>query len=304
MYGTKCILGFHNDLDELYEIYFDFLDYVGDITQLTGTDDVLTIRATGGDENKLEPILGTEALINIWVDEETPLSIADLIAQHDNDIRVTIYRDEDYSKHVYQGFIVVEDNSQPFMDKPYMLSVRALDGLGLLKGVDLVDADDLRFTGQLSVLSWIAQILAKTGQTLNLRTYFNFFESSMVQNVGALEQVYLSSITFAQGDAFNVQSDDPSVDINATTADDCYSALEKIVRCFRCRLFQEDGRWNLVSLYEYLNPNGFSYKEYSFGEAVDGIVPFTVVDAGLNKDYTATIGKDEIIHPVNEDQVI
>lgn len=304
MYGTKYILGFTNDLDELYEIYFDFLDYSGDITQLTGTDDVLTIRATAGDENKLEPILGTEALINIWVEEETNLSIADLVAQHDNDIRITIYRDQDYSKHVYQGFIVVEDNSQPFMDKPYALSVRALDGLGLLKGVDLVDTDNLRFTGSYSVLSWIGQILAKTGQTMNLRTYFNFFEESMAQNIGALEQVFLNAITFSQGDAFNSQSTDPTVDINATTADDCYSALEKIVRCFRCRLFQEDGRWNLVSLYEYLNPGGFSFKEYSFGDPVDGIVPFAAVDSGMNKDYSATIGKEEIIHPVNDDQMI
>jgi len=304
MYGTKYILGFTNDLNELYEIYFDFLDYEGDITQLTGTDDVLMVRSTAGDENKMEPILGTEALINTFVQEETNLSIADLIAQHDNDIRVTIYRDEDYSKHVYQGFIVVEDNSQPFMDKPYALSVRALDGLGLLKGVDLVDTEGLRFVGSQSVLSWIAQILAKTGQTMNLRVYFNFFEESMAQNVGALEQIYLNAITFSQGDAFNVASDDPTIDINASSADDCYTALEKIVRCFRCRLFQEDGRWNLVSLYEYLNQDGFSYKEYSFGDPVDGIIPFTVVDSGMNKDYSAAIGKEEIVHPCNDDQVI
>lgn len=302
MYKTKYILGFTNDLDELYEIYFDFLNYEGDPTELTGTDDCLTIRSTAGDENKLEPILGTEALINIFVDENTPLGIADLIAEHDNDIRVTVYRDEDYSKSIFQGFIVVEDNSQPFQDRPYILSVRALDGLGLLKGVDLVDADSLRFVGSYSVLSWIAQILHKTGQQLKLRVYFNFIESSFMANVGALEQVFLNSITFSQGDAFNSQSTDPTVDINATTADDCYTALEKMVRCLRCRLFQEDGRWNLVSLYEYLNPDGFSFKEYSFGDPVDGIVPFTVVDSGLNQNYKVNVGKDQILHPINEDQ--
>ena len=304
LYNTKYILPFTNDLNELYEIYFEFLDYTGDITQLVGTDDVLTIRSTAGDENKLEPILGTEALINIFVDEDTPLSISDLVAQHDNDIRVTIYRDEDYTKSIFQGFIVVEDNSEPFLDRPFVLSVRALDGLGLLKGVDLVDADDLRFVGSQSIVSWIGQILHKTGQGLNLRVYFNFYESSFAANIGALEQVYLNAITFSQGDAFNVASDDPSIDINATSADDCYTALEKMVRCLRCRLFQEDGRWNLVSLYEYLNHDGFSYKEYSFGDPVEGIVPFTVVDAGLNRDYRVPVGKNEIVHPVNEDQIL
>lgn len=304
MYKTKYILPFTNDLNEFYEIYFDFLDYTEGVTQLIGTEDVLTIRSTGGDENKLEPILGTEALINIFVDEDTPLTIADLIAQHDNDIRVTVYRDEDYSKSIFQGFIVVEDNSQPFLDRPYILSVRALDGLGLLKGVDLVDADNLRFVGSFSIVSWIAQILHKTGQGLNLRVYFNFFESSFATNIGTLEQVYLNAITFSQGDAFNMASDDPSIDINATSADDCYTALEKIVRCLRCRLFQEDGRWNLVSLYEYLNHDGFSYKEYAFGDPVDGIVPFTVIDAGMSRDYRVPVGKNEIVHPFNEDQVL
>jgi len=139
---------------------------------------------------------------------------------------------------------------------------------------------------------------------LNLRVYFNFIESSFAVNVGALEQVFLNAITFSQGDAFNAQSTDPTVDVNATAADDCYTALEKIVRCFRCRLFQEDGRWNMVSLYEYLNPAGFSYKEYTLGDPVAGIVPVTVVDAGVNKDYSISIGKDEIIHPVAEDQVL
>jgi hypothetical protein len=145
--------------------------------------------------------------------------------------------------------------------------------------------------------------LHKTGQTLNLRVYFNFYESSFSRVVGAMEQAYLNAITFSQGDAFNSAPDDPTIDINASSADDCYTALEKIVTDLRCRLFQEDGRWNLVSLYEYLNPNGFTYKEYSFGDPVDGLVPFTVVDSGINRDQSVSVGKQEIIHPVEDDQI-
>jgi hypothetical protein len=303
MYATKYILSFNNDLNERYDIYFDFLNYVGATTQLAGTDDVLTIRCTAGDENKMEPILGKEALINISVEVDTPISIADLIAAHDNDIRVTVYRDQDFTKVDFQGFIVVEDNSQPFLDPPFTLSIRALDGLGLLKGVDLADTNNLLFVGNQSILSWIAQILYKTDQTLNLRVYFNFYESSFNQMLGALEQVYLNAITFSQGDAFNSTPLDPSVDINSTSADDCYTALEKIVRCLRCRLFQEDGVWNLVSLFEYLNPAGFSYKEYAFGAPVNGIVPVSAFGTADNRDYTAVIGKNQAIHPVTEDQV-
>lgn len=304
MYATKYILPFTNDLDEFYEIYFDFLDYIGVISTLEGTDDVLTIRCTAGDEDRLASILGTEALININVEENTPLSIADLVASQDNQIRVTVFKDKNYSTNIFQGFIVVEDNSQPFLDPPFTLSVRALDGLGLLKGVDLVDDNNLKFTGNLSVISWVVQILYKTGQTQNLRVFFNYWEQSFATNINPLEQTYLSSITFSQGDSFNVQANDPSVDINALTADDCYSALEKIVRCFRCRIFQEDGRWNLINIGEYFNPNGYSFTDYSIGTPVSGIVSFTAINSEKNITFNADAGKSEIVHPVTDDQNI
>lgn len=303
MYGTQYILAFTNDLEEFYEIYFDTLDYAGPVTQLIGTDDVLTLQSTSGDEDRLQPILGMEALINIFVDENTDIDITDFIAEQDNQIRVTVYRERDYTTNVFQGFVVVEDNFQPFLDPPFAISLRALDGLGLLKGVDLTDTNDLLFAGNFSVIAWIVQILYKTGQTLNLRVFFNFWEASFSTTINPLEQTYLDSITFSQGDAFNATPTDPTVDIAAQDADDCYTALEKIVRCFRCRLFQEDGRWNLVNIAEYYNPAGMSYTEYSIGDPVAGIVPFSPVTTGQLFGF-AQAGKNEIVHPVTDDQAI
>jgi hypothetical protein len=252
----------------------------------------------------MEPILGTEALIDIAVLDETSISISDLVAAHDNDIRVTVYREKNYNQCVFQGFIVVEDNSQPFLDPPFTLSVRALDGLGLLKGVDLVDNHNLRFVGPYSVIEWIANILYKTGQTLNLRVFFNWFNAAFSTVQNPLEQTYLNSITFEEGDAFNATPTDPTVDPNAINADDCYTALEKIVRCFRCRLFQEDGVWNLVNLAEYLNPNGYSYTEYAISLDGSSNVIASPVDTAKNVLLDVPIGKDEIIYPGGEDQVI
>lgn len=307
MYNNKYILSFENDLNEVYEIYFDFLNYIGVSQPLFGTDDCLTLRSTGGDEDKMSPILGTEALINIVVGKITvggvtwdndTLTISDLIAQHDNDIRVTIYKDKDYSKSVFQGFIVVEDNSQPFLDPPFVLSVRALDGLGLLKGVDFTDTEGNIFSGSLTPVSWLAQILNKTGQTLNIRVYFNFYNSLFV-TVRPPEGFTINARTFLTGQS--TVTTDPTVDLAAGEADDCYTALEKIVRCMRCRLFQEDGVWNLVNLDEYANPLGPIFYEYSLGTAVDGIIPVTCVARSNGESYDINVGSDQIIHPVQDD---
>ena len=198
----------------MYEIYFDFLNWTptSPIT-LTGAENVLTLRSTAGDETKLTYIIGTEALIAIQVSENLEVSINDLIAQHDNDIRVTVYKDKDYTKAIFQGFIVVEDNNQPFLDPPFVLQVRALDGLGLLKGVDLVDLNTQPFVGSLSIIQWIAQILYKTDQTLNIRTYFNIFNGSYLESISPLVETQLNAIAFLKAE--NPPTTDPSVDINA-----------------------------------------------------------------------------------------
>lgn len=299
-YVNKYILPFSNNLGEFYEIYFDFLNWLGGtVTQLTGTGDCLSLRSTSGDETKLTYILGTEALIKINVPKDSTITIADLIAEHDNDIRITIYKDRDYTKSIFQGFIVVEDNNQPFLDPPFVLQVRALDGLGLLKGVDLVDTDGNPFTGSQSIIGWLAQILHKTGQTLNIRTFFNFYNSSYSESISPLIETQLNAITFQK--AVNPPTTDPSIDNNALNADDCYSAVEKICRNFRCRLFQEDGVWMLVNLYEYLNPDGYTFYEFELLAPIDGIVPASTVAVGNNKKYLSPVGGREIIHPTHDD---
>lgn len=309
-YKTKYILPFENELNDLYEIYFDFIDFAGNPTQIFGAEDCMTLRSTTGDENIFEPILGTECLINIVVGkisvdgiewENDQLQIFDLIAQHDNDIRVTIYRNQDYTKSVFQGFIVVEDNSQPFLDPPFTLSVRALDGLGLLKGIDFVDAQGNAFSGSMNPLEWIAQILYKTDQKLNIRSYFNIINISFPA-LPCIESFTINVNTFQTGQPQT--SADPTIDLAASAADDCYTALEKIVRCLRCRLFQQDGVWNLVNLWEYQNPNGYTYYEYSISEPVAGIVSAARVGTKSKVKYDVQVSANDIMHLVKDDAVI
>ena len=311
MYSTKYILPFENDLNEFYEIYFDYLGYVGPSMQIFGTDDCLQLTSTGGDEDKTYPLLGTECKINIVVGKVTvngitwnndQLTIDDIVAQFDNQIRISIYKDRDYTKTIFQGFVVVEDNSQPFLDPPFALSVRALDGLGLLKGVDLVDTSGALFSIAMSPLDWIANILYKTGQTLNIRSYFNIINTAFPSGA-PIKSFTIGSDTFMIGEIETTT--DPSIDLAASEADDCYTALELTVRCLRCRLFQQDGVWNLVNLYEYANPNGYSYQEFTINAPVgpSTIVTTTQIAVGNHLKYDVQVGDNQILHPVQDDAV-
>ena len=299
-YGLQYILPLATRLNQFYEIYLSYLNYSGTTTILTSAVDSLTLRSTGGDENKFQPLLGTECLFNIKIDRNSPLSIDSFVATHDNDIMVSVYLNRDYSKVVYQGFVVVEDNSQPFVDPPFAISIRALDGLGLLKNVDMVDANGLLFAGIMSIEDWIGNILYKTGSTLNLRVYFPFAPIGASDAGSSLKQTYLDASTWQTGPI--TTTNDPSVDVFQSEAVDCYTALEAMVRCFRCRLFQEDGVWNLVSLYSYIDPNGMNYTE-SQGTLSGGLYTMNVIASGVNLNYDAPVGYNQVIHPVKEDAV-
>ena len=301
-YVNKYIMQFNNEVNEFYEVYFDYLNYTGSSSYITGAEDCLVIRCTTGDEDKFSPVLGTEALINIWVGINDTIDITDLIAINDNQIRITVYKDQVYTSFIYQGFIVVEDNSQPFLDRPFQLSLRALDGLGLLKTVDFVDANNVRFTGTQSVVSWLGQILAKTGQTMNLRTAFSFYPAGVAFTSDPLAYINIHEYTFYTGEL--AVTTDPSVDVNA--ADNCYDALEKFARCFRCRIFQEDGRWNFINLYEYAAPNGMTFFEYAISQPslITGLVSMTPVSYLPNVDLSTSVGKNAITVPANNDAIL
>lgn len=309
-YATKYILSFDNEINQHYDIYFDYLGYVGNAFPIIGAINAMILRSVAGDEDRFYPVLGTECLLNVFVGkqkttngvvDDSQLTIYDLIAQQDNQIRITVYKDNDLTKSFFQGFIVVEDNSQPFLDPPFVLSVRALDGLGLLKGVDFLDQLGNAFVGSMSPVQWIAQMLYKTGQVLNIRVYFNVI-NTVDLSPPPIMGFTLPVSTFQTGAP--ITTDDPTIDLSASAADDCYSVIEKIVRCLRCRIFQQDGVWNLVNIWEYQNPNGYTYTEYQLLDPVSGIVPITPIGTKTGLRYDVQVGYNQVVHPVQDDAVI
>ena len=301
MYATKYILSSSNELNEFIEVYLDFMGYSGPSIPITSAVDGLVLRCVTADQDRLSPILGMECMVNIFVDKNSSLSIYDLTASQDSQIRVTVYKDRNYTTNIFQGFVVVEDSVQPYLDPPFNISFRALDGLGLLKGVDFADTTGAIFAGAHTPLYWICQLLYKTDQILNIRSYFNIINSTFTSST-PIESFTISVDTFQTG--VLQTSTDPTIDLIANEFDDCYTVLEMIVRCLRCRLFQQDGVWNLVSIWEYQNPNGYSYSEYTINAPVAGIVGYTRIATANNLKYDVQVGYDQVLHPVKEDATI
>lgn len=301
-YGTRFTCVFSNDLDEIVEIVIGQLNYTGLVQQLTADADCINIKSIVGDEDKLNPICGMECTLKFLIGVNDNVSVTDFVSSQDNYFQVTIYREQNYSAPEFIGFVVVEDNNQPFLDPPYTIAIKATDMLGLLQGIYFLDANGNVFTGKMTIIGWLAQILNQTGQALNLRTYFNIYHASFLQTANALEQICLDAVTFQTGQQTPAGDTNPA-DFN-TGFDDYYTVLQKIVQNFRCKIFQEGGYWHLVNLWDYYSQSGMHYFEYSFGAPVNGIVPYTLVGRGDGITNAVNVSKIDTLGMVNEDALL
>src|SRR3546814_6195600 len=66
-----------------------------------------------------------------------------------------------------------------FMDTPYIVSVRAIDGLGLLKNFKYTTANGILYEGEETIINIFAKCLKPLGLDLNINTYAKISHDGM-----------------------------------------------------------------------------------------------------------------------------
>lgn len=269
-HNTKYRLDFTNQLNEDYSILFKRKDYVGDYQLLTGGDDALVIKSLNDDDDRFSPILSKEVTIVIHIGVDQNIGIENFLSDEEDDWLIEIYP-VDGGPAIFIGYLVVEDSSEPFYDRPFQITLRASDGLALLKDVDFpVPLGG----GLLSVIDYLGYILKQINSTINFRTYFAIRHDSMTTD-DPLSQLQIDTRTFED--------------------DDIYTVLEKLMSDLQCRIFFENGYWHIIGIHQYLQNAGYKYTEYD----TDAIEVNTGIVTAL-----AAIGKDEGIYAINKDATI
>lgn len=289
-YNTKYKLEFTNEINDYIECFFDYYGYVGQVTSLMGAkDSTIKVTSTGTDDDVFYTPIGKELSVNFVIPEGAPFTIRDFISTNDKEIIVRVYANKDYSDPFFEGFVMVEDNSQPFFDSIKIVTLKATDQLALLQDIPFTDLDGDDIVQPLSIIDIFAQILYKTSATQNIRSYFSFAESSMQKKYDV-----------ASADALRetMQLMRPYI------GKKCGEILQILCEEFKLKLFQQHGIWHLVNLYEYISPIGFSYVEYSYSTPANGLVPLNVIDSKVGVNYDMIIGSTKIIYPCNDDQIL
>lgn len=185
----------------------------------------------------------------------------------------------------FSGFVLADEGSVPFMDKPYNAKITAVDNIGLLNEINLTKTDGTHFNSHHSIIEYIAACLYQTGLDLPIMVYDNFFHASFLNRNNDLKHDFVSQ---AYVEYRTFQKD-------AVTFLDCYSVLERIFKN-NFRLFQYNGFWVIIRLgmLQYTPGTGY-YTIYD----PSGHNP---VGYAITENY-GTVGKNELIFPCREDQV-
>lgn len=279
-------IDFYSCLNEALHIELYKKDIVpASVTSLLANS--FSVHYPTGDGDKFKPpIIPCEAKLSLSLYPENAQTFEDFIVTFPDEWKMIAYDDDQV---IFVGFLTPGEGRAEFQDKPYDISLSAIDGLGLLKGkgVPLTKDDNTNFTGVNLIIDYVIAILNKTGLGLNLRLFSNIVEESMedrTQNEQAdtFNQTGLHARTFLQ---------------SATTFHDCYTCLERILSEY-FRVYQWHGKWVILRIGELQANVGAKiwHTEYNSSGAI--------VEVNQNMYNPAAVGRDRLIHPVEISQFI
>lgn len=123
-----------NNASKRYTIQFLFKDYTGGVASVDGISCVQ--RSTTDDP--VAPIKGQSLDISL-LNKNNSLPISSFFSEDDDGIQVKLLGDS--NEILFIGFLVQDDFYEPMVDYSHPITLLANDGLGLLKGVVLSDAE-------------------------------------------------------------------------------------------------------------------------------------------------------------------
>lgn len=282
-YHLHHTIQFFNCLNEnlLIELYKK--DIVPDeVTNLLANS--FSVSYPSGNGDKFDTIITCEAKLVLSLYPENSQDFDDFIVSFPDEWKMIAYDD---GQIIFVGFLTPGEGRAEFQDKPYDITLSAVDGIGLLKGTPLTKSDNTYFTGVNLIIDYVLAILNKTGLELNLRLFSNIVEESMqdrTQNDHAdtFNQTGLHARTFLK---------------NATEFYDCYTCLERILSEYFC-IYQWFGKWVILRIGELQENVGAKIWHTEYNSVG------SIVSVNQNLYDPAAIGRDRLIYPVERSQFI
>ena len=294
MYNLKYFFTFYADRDtriengtpDDYACDISQLDYLGDALEIQAQQNPIQINYQNTSSDKLEPIIGSEATLNLIATEDFQLE--DLYTENEREFLVEIFRN---GSLIWSGFIIPDGCQEAFTFAPYPISVNAVDGLGLLKNLSYVQNDGNFYLGKQSFIEVIEACLVRLdAPSLVLNTCVNIYETSMTQgdSYDPLALSYVNAERYLKDDQY--------------TPMNCEEVLKSILEEWTAVMIQSGGEWYIYRPTELALSGALVFRKYLDGQMVYDQPTFT---SALN----ATLGGESegvVLSPyfhINTDQM-
>lgn len=207
-------------------------DYNGNISPIYLTGDCATITYGEVDQSELMPIKSSEAEITLLCREEGNL-YEQFFTLDSSKYQVVITEDE---VEIWRGYLATGSYQQPLAKAPYVVRLRANDGLAILKSMPYLDADGNKHQDTLSISALINRLMSPLTNGVEIWSYplIYFGQTSSTFDIVGISS---NSLYKVFGDKVPTY----------------YDVLEEVLKNFGVQLFQYEGRWNCRALSMLVN---------------------------------------------------
>lgn len=253
-YGVKYQCEWTSPMREQRRYIISILErnYEGAVLPLYPRGDVLTITQGQIDADELQPIKASEASLSLLCIDEgdpylslfttDPLQYKLLVERYYGGLAGTARKLVEW-----EGYLSAGVYSQNYANPPYHVSLRAADGIAILKDKPFLDDNGKRYEGLASVEEIISVIMSKIS---DMRVTYPWAIGPIApEGANALSVVGLESTSL-----YSSFGTDKVVS--------CYELLESILQSLGLQLFQSYGTWvvrPLASLATTQRAKGVSY---------------------------------------------
>lgn len=227
------------------------LDYAGLSEQIQAQANPVQIRYQNTNENKMQPIRGSEATLNLIATEAFELQ--DLYTENEREFLVQIYRD---GSIIWRGFIIPDGCQEQFMFTPYGIQVNAVDTLGLLKNLAYVQNDGNFWTGKQSFLDIIYNCINRIAiPNMNIYTCVNVYEERQTSGdlYDPLAMTYTEAERFLKEDVVNTFN--------------CEDVLKAVMEEWTATIIQSEGDFYVFRPSELALSSTLVFRKYESGQA-------------------------------------
>lgn len=255
-------------------------DYTGITRSYEAID--INIESNASNDEPLPGIISSQLNISFLTNEEEDSFFPDLISFDIRKYFVKLYT-TDINSPLWVGFLFNDYVKVPFTTGNTRVDIIAIDGLSFL------DYTEFSYNQSLSInaLERDIDIIAETLNVINYPEPINLITSCSYYADGMLDR---------SDDSDN----EPFIQTYQYRRDfiglNYYNALDNIIKSFGCRLFQSDGKWQILAINEMASDVRY-YTEYSIYPTVSNYASGT-----FDKNITVEPYVNGNVHFINNSQ--